>query len=106
MNNEEFFAIHEELNVYRDDILGIKGSEYPAGDGDRLSNFKVVGQLVGVEPDVTCLNYLLKHVLSLATFVREHRSDQPEREPIKGRLADIANYCDLMLAIFREEGRA
>lgn len=130
MNNDEFFAIHEELNAFRDTILGIKGSEYPAGGGDRLSNFKVVAALLSpiegngfvfnhvtkewdsatVKLDISAedvaMVYTLKHVLSLLTFVRERRSDQPEREPIKGRIADIQNYGDLLLGLLREEGRA
>ena len=128
MDNERFFEIHNALNKLRDKILGIKGSEYPIGNGDRLSNFKIVGELLSplegygsalvddewvgtkvrldLEPDVVAAVYMLKHVLSLCTFIREQRKDKEGHEPIAGRIADIQNYGDLLLAIITEQGRA
>ena len=105
MNTKEFFEVHNELRAECESILGIKGTEYPSDDGDRLSNFKEVAVLLAQKPEEVCLTYLLKHILSLCTFVREGRSDEPGREPLIGRLADIQNYCDLLLAILKEQGR-
>ena len=127
MNNERFFEIHNALNKLRDEILGIKGSEYPIGNGDRLSNFKIVGELLSplegegeaqigekwtktkvrlcLEPDVVAAVYALKHVLSLCTFIREQRKDKEGHELFSGRIADIQNYCDLIYGIVEEQGR-
>lgn len=128
MNNRTFFRTHDALNALRDKILGIKGSEYPAGDGDRLSNFKVVanllsplegdGEALGVDDtwtttkvrlplsaDAVAAVYLLKHILSLCTFIREQREDKAGHEPLSGRIADIQNYCDLLFSIIDEQGR-
>ena len=127
MDNERFFEIHNALNKLRDEILGIKGSEYPIGNGDRLSNFKVVGELLSplegegqayigdewvtasvrldLEPDVVAAVYALKHVLSLCTFIREQRKDKEGHEPFSSRIADIQNYCDLLFSIVSEQGR-
>ena len=127
MNNERFFEIHNVLNKLRDEILGIKGSEYPIGNGDRLSNFKIVGELLSplegcgsalvddewvgtkvrlnLEPDVVAAVYVLKHVLSLCTFIREQRKDKEGHEPFSGRIADIQNYCDFIYSVVEEQGR-
>ena len=127
MNNERFFEIHNSLNKLRNEILGIKGSEYPIGNGDRLSNFKIVGELLSplegygsalvddewigtkvrldLEPDVVAAVYALKHVLSLCTFIREQRKNREGHEPFSGRIADIQNYCDLIYSIVEEQGR-
>ena len=127
MDNERFFEIHNFLNKLRDEILGIKGSEYPIGNGDRLSNFKIVGELLSplegygsaliddkwvgtkvrldLEPDVVAAIYALKHVLSLCTFIREQRKDKKGHELFSGRIADIQNYCDLIYGIVEEQGR-
>ena len=127
MDNKGFFRIHDGLNKLRDEILGVKGSEYPTGHGDRLSNFKVVGQLLSplegdglaridgkwakarvrleLEPEVVAAIYTLKHVLSLCTFIREQRSDKEGHEPFSGRIADIQNYCDLLFSIVFEQDR-
>ena len=105
MNSKEFFEVHNELRAECESVLGIKGTEYPSDDGDRLSNFKEVAVLLAQKPEEVCLTYLLKHILSLCTFVRENRRDEVGREPIIGRLADIQNYCDLLLAILKEQGR-
>lgn len=127
MDNKGFFRIHDQLNKLRDEILGVKGSEYPTGNGDRLSNFKVVGQLLSplegdglaridgewveatvqleLEPDVVAAIYTLKHVLSLCTFIREQREDKEGHETFSGRIADIQNYCDLLFSIISEQGR-
>ncbi len=127
MDNKGFFRMHDGLNKLRDEILGVKGSEYPTGHGDRLSNFKVVGQLLSplegegqaridgewveatvqleLEPEVVAAIYTLKHVLSLCTFIREQRSDKEGHEPFSSRIADIQNYCDLLFSIVSEQGR-
>jgi len=127
VDNKGFFRMHDGLNKLRDEILGVKGSEYPTGHGDRLSNFKVVGQLLSplegdglaridgkwakarvrleLEPEVVAAIYTLKHVLSLCTFIREQRSDKEGHEPFSGRIADIQNYCDLIFGIIEEQGR-
>ena len=105
MNSKEFFEVHNELRAECESVLGIKGTEYPSDDGDRLSNFKEVAVLLAQKPEEVCLTYMLKHILSLCTFVRENRRDEVGREPIIGRLADIQNYCDLLLAILKEQGR-
>lgn len=118
MRDDDFMRLHEAVARYRRRVLDAKGVEYPTGGGDRLSNFKVVAQFLspkrcphcGGAVEITAadvaLVYKLKHVLSLATFVREGRRDEPGREPIVGRIADDDNYNDLLLALLVEEGRA
>lgn len=80
------------------DILKTKGHDY-AGEGDRLSNFKRVGQAIGQDALVAWAVYFLKHVDSILTFVRERKLAS---EPIEGRLLDAANYCILGAALVEE----
>jgi hypothetical protein len=89
-----------------------KSKEY-ARETDRHYNFKTLAALLGplrcphcgqdvpVPPEFILMVYKLKHVFSLLTFVRSGCSAEGT-EPIEGRIADDANYDDLLLGLVAE----
>ena len=106
MNNQEFIAARERLNATCERILIEKGASYAGNreDTDRLTNFKLVAQLLDTfEVDVgTPLGswavYMLKHVFAILAYIGQGS----ESEPIIGRFADLRNYTDLGYGLVEE----
>lgn len=91
-----------EFMEQQKDLLRLKGHDY-AGEGDRLSNFKRVGEAIGQDALTAWAVYALKHVDAILTYVRERKVAS---EPIRGRLLDLANYCILGAALIKESEEA
>jgi hypothetical protein len=93
-----------EFQAKQLDIMAMKGQSYSgAMDGDdgadRLANFKRVGKQMGVSAMTCWLCYFLKHVDSVATFIRTGH----ESEGFESRALDLANYAILGAALLKEE---
>jgi len=99
MTSEQFNSIVQQQMGLCQEILLAKGADYTDG-GDRLSNFKLVADLVGVSPKVVWAIYWLKHVVAIANYCGR---DHLESEPIDGRIADGINYLLLLAALVSEE---
>lgn len=85
------------------------GSTYKETGADTLHNFKSVAERTGVTPEQTLMTYLLKHMDSINTAVKEAAQyNQPYKdtfsprhayakgEGIVSRLDDARNYLDLL----------
>jgi hypothetical protein len=84
-----------------DSLLLAKGSDYSGGlTGDRLKQFKEVAELAGTDPMVVWFVYFMKHVASVATFVKTGKNTS---EPIYGRFTDIAGYAVIGAALAAEK---
>ena len=108
MNWKTFENLFTELYDEEKKILESKGADYTPNSLDRLQNFKVVAEIVGITPEQVGFVYFLKHVLALASLV-EKVEDETYRpsEPRMDRIKDIRNYALLIEALFRdrEEGK-
>lgn len=71
-------------------ILEVKGEDYTIGTGDRLHNFKTVGEFTGMTPEQTLGVYFYKHVSAIFSYIK--KGGKSESEPIEGRIADCVNY--------------
>ena len=80
-----------------------KGDEY-ANDDDRLMNFKRNAASLGVLPELILMVYAEKHFGSIQHYVKKGcLFEDPEMtEPIVGRIYDLQNYMDLLLALLEE----
>jgi hypothetical protein len=97
-NNKFIRMVEDQLNI-ENGIMEKKGQDYTIGNEDRLYNFKLVAELVGITPKQVLMVYWLKHVLSLLNHARGGK----ESEPIDGRIADVRNYALLYKGLVLEE---
>jgi hypothetical protein len=90
------------------------GSTYKETGADTLRNFKSVAERVGITPEQALMVYLLKHVDSISTAVREASfprdatvdplSAYESGEGIVSRLDDARNYLDLFECVLIDLG--
>jgi len=92
---EEFFD--EYINKMRDVLLN-KGDDY--ANVDRLSNFKMAGQIAGGNAQLNCLNLIATKVARLGVLLNSN--DEPKNESINDSIMDLANYA-LLLAMINDE---
>lgn len=95
-----------------------KGSTYKETGADTLANFKNVAERIGGTPEQVLMTYLLKHIDSINTAVREAAQHNPayvvfNRDPktvyaggegIVSRLDDARNYLDLLECLLIDNG--
>ena len=102
MNTHEFEEIVMKNRLYlTEKVLGVKADEYARGD--RLSNFKKAGELIGCTPEKALFGFVAKHIVALSDFVNDLESglnQTPERWTEK--TGDIINYMILMEALVME----
>lgn len=104
---EELNEVVQEFKEHSADLLQRKGEEY-ASEEDRLKNFRTVAEMMDLDPEEVCANYLLKHIQSLALSVRTGEFDWVWRdedgdEGLKQRVADAINYLFLLAAIIENQ---
>jgi len=106
MNSKQLVTLRDDLNTACEEVLVSKGADY-AGEGaekDRLANFKVVAELLGMfnvnvgTPEGAWAVYFLKHVFAILGYIGQ----RTESEPIKMRFVDARNYLDLGYALVVE----
>lgn len=93
-----------------------KGSTYKETGADTLANFKNVAERIGGTPEQVLMTYLLKHIDSINTAVREAGTLKPPfidkgpcviyaaGEGIVSRLDDARNYLDLLECLLIDNG--
>ena len=89
---QEFFD--EYINKMRDVLLN-KGDDY--ANTDRLSNFKMAGQIAGGNAQLNCLNLIATKVARLGVLLNSN--DKPKNESINDSIMDLANYAMLLAMI-------
>lgn len=103
-------VIEEAACVRRYALADAKGAEYSGAGAsyrengaDVLANFKSVAERIGGTPEQVLMTYLLKHIDSINTTVREGAAPLPHThnvyaagEGIVSRMDDARNYLDLL----------
>lgn len=79
-----------------------KGKDY-ASDVDRLSNFKLQAERLGMTPYQIWAVYANKHWDAINAFVRNN--GQLESEPIESRAHDIIVYTFLLLGLIQDTNK-
>ena len=98
MDNKTFNNKVLTARARQDRILLAKGDDYADGK-DRLSNFKAVAGLLGLDQTTVAGVYLLKHVIALCRAIRDRTLTS---EPLESRADDVINYVHLLMACFDE----
>ncbi len=91
---EQQIFFDEYINKMRDVLLN-KGDDY--ANADRLSNFKMAGQIAGGNAQLNCLNLIATKVARLGVLL--NTEDKPKNESINDSIMDLANYALLLAMI-------
>lgn len=71
-------------------MLG-KGDDY--ANEDRLSNFKLAGNICGITPELNCLNLIATKVARLGVLLQ---GKEPKNESVQDSVLDLSNYAVLL----------
>lgn len=80
-------------------VLLKKGDDY--ANDDRLSNFKLAGQICGFTPEQNCLSLIATKVARLGVLLGSDK--EPNNESVHDSVLDLANYSILLLMILNEK---
>ena len=87
-----------EFTKAMEDIVLKKGNDY--ANADRLSNFKLAGNICGVGAKLNCLNLIATKVARLGVLLQ---GKTPNNESIQDSIIDLANYAFLLNCLIQEE---
>lgn len=91
----KFSALIKELH----ETLVKKGNDY--SNEDKLSNFKVAGEITGIGPEMNCLNLIATKVARLGVLLNSNRV--PSNESIQDSVKDLICYGILLNMILEEK---
>lgn len=100
-SQEELNEVVDYLHDKETNTLCAKGAEY-ATKGDRLENFRVIANLLGLTMEQVCCVFLLKHIFALIGYATHGR--MPTTESIGEKGTDARNYIMFLLAILSSKG--
>jgi hypothetical protein len=92
---KHFLEITEQMKT----IMFAKGNDY--ANTDRLSNFKLAGNISGLSPELNCLSLIATKVARLGVLLNNDKT--PNNESINDSLLDLANYTVLLTMILKEQ---
>lgn len=101
MNKKEQLEHFDALVAKMRGVLETKGDDYAGGD--RLSNFKNVGAIVRISPEVSCLDKIGTKVARLGTLFS--LDGPPKNESIEDSVLDLANYAILLHMIVSDRAK-
>jgi len=92
---KQFLEITEQMKS----IMFAKGNDY--ANEDRLSNFKLAGNISGLTPELNCLSLMATKVARLGVLLNNNKT--PNNESIHDSLLDLANYTILLTMILKDK---
>jgi len=92
---KNFIEITEQMKS----IMFAKGNDY--ANEDRLSNFKLAGNISGLTPELNCLSLIATKVARLGVLLNNDKT--PNNESIHDSLLDLANYTILLTMILKDK---
>jgi hypothetical protein len=98
MKYEDFDKLYIKMVEEENKIGKTKALEYT--QGDRLDNFKRIGQELSVNPKMVLWVYLKKHLDSIARYIK---SGQTLSESIEERIKDARVYLALLRGLVEED---
>lgn len=105
MTFDEFDILFDKMVEEEEEIGKTKGTEY-IRDGDRLDNFKRLGNELNLSPKKILWIYLKKHLDSILMFINdESMGNHVLSEPIEGRIKDARVYLSLLRGLIDEDGK-
>lgn len=96
--NEQITSFEETVEKMRTILLS-KGDDY--ANEDRLSNFKLAGQIAGLNASLNCLSLIATKVARLGVLLNSSKT--PNNESIQDSVLDLGNYAMLLSMILNEK---
>lgn len=100
MTKKEQAEHFKELMVKIRDIQISKSADYAKVDEDVLSNFKVAGNVAGLNAQLNCLSLIGTKVARLGVLLNSGK--EPNNESIRDSVEDLINYAILLDMILSE----
>lgn len=88
-----------EITEQMKSIMFAKGNDY--ANKDRLSNFKLAGNISGLTPELNCLSLIATKVARLGVLL--NNESKPNNESIQDSLLDLANYTILLTMLLKDK---
>lgn len=103
MNYKEFKKHFKIFTGKQKKLLASKGNDY--ADKDMLQNFKQVGYITNLKPEVIALVLIGVKVARLGNLLNGNLQNgkQPKNESVKDSVMDLCNYGFLMDCILEEK---
>ena len=101
MNGKEFNQLRKEIFERAMSLSDAKSVEYTISNKDRLFNFKLVAQRLGIKAMQALLVYVLKHMDALCNDAKTGK--QFSDETFRSRCLDIICYMVLAIALHIDE---
>jgi hypothetical protein len=89
----------EQFAEKQRDIMLKKGNDY--ANEDRLSNFKMVAQIVGIPIDQVIGVFIATKTVRLGNLMSSGK--KPDNESVEDNLLDLANYTQLLEMVRLDE---
>jgi hypothetical protein len=99
MTLEQQQQLFDQCIIQMRDIMFAKGNDY--ANEDRLSNFKLAGEISGLSAELNCLSLISTKVARLGVLLATGK--EPSNESTKDTLIDLANYAILLIMILLEK---
>ena len=95
MTSEEYAKFRDDFLKSTSDMSDLKRVEYTIGnqDNDVFTNFRSIGDRLGVDPKIVLSVYLFKHMDSIRSYLKHGKTFTEE---ISGRISDAINYLVLL----------
>ena len=103
MTQEQQEKHFEQLMHRMKEVLLKKGNDY--ANADRLSNFKLAGNICGMPPELNCLNLIATKVARLGVLLQDV-TKPANNESVRDSVLDMANYTVLLDMILGEKEAA
>lgn len=81
------------------EVLLKKGNDY--ANADRLSNFKLAGNIIGLNAEMNCLSMIATKVARLGVLLNSE--SKPNNESVRDSVLDLANYAVLLDMILSDK---
>jgi len=98
MTKEEQIKSFDEFVSKMRQVLLNKGDDY--ANIDRLSNFKLAGNICGLNPELNCLSLIATKVARLGVLLN---GKEAKNESIQDSILDLANYAALLNMITEDK---
>jgi len=98
LNHQQREKLIKDLLGKAEELRIKKGNDY-SGMVDVNSNFKRLGERLGLSPMQILWVYLVKHLDAIETFIKDGKV---KSEPIEGRIIDAVNYLLILNSLIKE----
>lgn len=99
MNKLEQEKHFDEVTEKMREIMLSKGDDY--ANTDRLSNFKLAGNISGLNAELNCLSLIATKVARLGVLINS--KEKPNNESVQDSVLDLANYAILLSMILKDK---